>query len=200
MAREWDFYERELVATLGARFAQNLRARRVAMHQSQLEVAEGMRNYYGFQWHQTMVAKVESGQRAVKLDEAFGLSRLLGIDLPDLIRGERMDAVRNGRLMVDLQNGRFKIYAGSSKEEVPDKSIAAMAAEGEEMLALGPDEAKKSGWDHARSIRLPNSPELEELSAKEADELRAEFDRADKELWDLQEQRRRQWRGERPEA
>lgn len=38
-------------------------------------------------WHQTVVAKVESGQRAVKLTEAYALASVLDMRLDDLTLG-----------------------------------------------------------------------------------------------------------------
>lgn len=144
MAKPKDFLERKLVADLGGRFAKNLRVRRERMRQSQADVAEGMRNCYGFKWHQTMVAKVENGDRAVRLDEAFALSRLLGIELDDMIRGERMGEVENGRVAVFVEDGRVKVYVGSARHSTLDLIdgervlIDDLVSAGREVLAHGP--------------------------------------------------------------
>jgi transcriptional regulator with XRE-family HTH domain len=48
------------------------------------EVAEQMRAF-GYTWHQTVVAKIETGQRPIRLSEAIDLARLFGVTLEDLV-------------------------------------------------------------------------------------------------------------------
>lgn len=85
---------RETVASIPATFARNVRRRREAIGVPQGVVA-GIMFSYGFRtWRQTTLAKVEAGERAVKLDEAFALAEIYAISLDDLLRDcgvERVD-------------------------------------------------------------------------------------------------------------
>ncbi len=65
-------------------FAKNARHRRVVLGLSQAHVAL-MMEVYGIRWHQTVLAKVESGDREVKIQEAYALAALYGMALDDLI-------------------------------------------------------------------------------------------------------------------
>jgi len=82
------------VASIPATFARNVRRRREAIGVPQGVVA-GIMFSYGFRtWRQTTLAKVEAGERAVKLDEAFALAEIYAISLDDLLRDcgvERVD-------------------------------------------------------------------------------------------------------------
>lgn len=64
------------MSAVAAAFAQNCRVRRTALDLSQQAVSEQMRTL-GFPWHQTVIAKIESGERTVKLDEAYALATIL---------------------------------------------------------------------------------------------------------------------------
>lgn len=146
MAKRQDYFERELVAEMSDRFAKNSRARRLLMRRSQQDIAFHMESIYGFPWHQTMVAKVESGERAVRLPEAFALCRVYGIELDDMLRGRNLDMIRNGRATVNLQHGTVHVAAASSGDrDAPLISIEAVLREGEEHLPEAKGEA--SGVD-----------------------------------------------------
>lgn len=66
-------------------FAQKLKELRTRDRMSQLELAECM-SRLGFGWHQTTVAKVESGDRPVKLNEAVHALAIFGADFTELTR------------------------------------------------------------------------------------------------------------------
>lgn len=91
---------RAIVASMPATFARNVRRRREAIGVSQGMVAAIMLSYGFRTWRQTTLAKVEAGERAVKLDEAFALAEIYDISLDDLLRDcgvERVDdAVAEG--------------------------------------------------------------------------------------------------------
>lgn len=74
-------------------FARNIRARRWSLGYSQERVAFDLNVYYGIKWHQTVVGKVESEVRDVKLHEAYALCTIYGIALDDLIAGRGVDMV-----------------------------------------------------------------------------------------------------------
>ncbi|QNK52348.1 helix-turn-helix transcriptional regulator [Dermacoccus sp. PAMC28757] len=85
---------RDIVASMPATFARNVRRRREAIGVSQGMVAKIMFSYGFRSWRQTTLAKVEAGERAVKLDEAFALAEIYAISLDDLLRDcgvERVD-------------------------------------------------------------------------------------------------------------
>ncbi|MBT2429388.1 helix-turn-helix domain-containing protein [Streptomyces sp. ISL-112] len=66
------------------RFAEWLRSARSASGLSQGKVADAM-NAEGFVFYQQTIAKVESGERPVRLDEATALARIFGADLSDTL-------------------------------------------------------------------------------------------------------------------
>lgn len=80
-------------------FARNCRYRRVVLGMSQEEVARQLRGL-GVPWHQTVLAKVESGERAVKLAEAYALASIYGLWVDDLMYGQHLDQV--GVMKVDF--------------------------------------------------------------------------------------------------
>lgn len=70
-----------------ANFGQHARQRREYLGMSQAVVAHIMTDPFGISWHQTVVAKIESGERQVKLAEALALSKIYGMKLEDLMTG-----------------------------------------------------------------------------------------------------------------
>jgi len=58
------------------------------------EVAERMEGF-GYHWHQSVIAKIETGQRPIRLNEATDLATLYGVALADLLN-----------LTADADNGR----------------------------------------------------------------------------------------------
>ena len=130
-----DYFERDVVAKMGENFAHNLRKRRILMRQSQAWAADRMQHFYGFKWHQTMVAKVEAGDRAVRLPEAFALCRVYGIELDDMIRGRNITKIRNGQVAVHMPDGTVSVYPQSSGDpDAPLQEIGDLIKEGEEHL------------------------------------------------------------------
>lgn len=145
MGQRPDYYERDLVVELASRFAENVRARRLRLRLPQSIVAQGMRTVYGFPWHQTMVAKVESGERAVKLDEAFALCRILGIELDDLLRGRNMDVIRHGIPVVlhspPLRDA-FVMVGHAGDPDAPFESIDSVIERG-----LAAPQTERAEWE-----------------------------------------------------
>lgn len=123
------------MAKIGDRFAERARARRQLLGMSQADVARKMRETYGFSWHQTVLAKIEGGQRTVRLDEAFALCRLYGIELDDLLRGRNLDSIRNGHVVIDVEKLQVRVIPASSID--PDAefvSVDSLRSAGEERL------------------------------------------------------------------
>lgn len=91
------------VQSIDERLAEHSRIRRKYLGFSQATIAKIMKLKYGVEWHQTVLAKIENRERAVKLSEAFALARVYQIPLNDLIEGEGLDRpakIRAGRVRV----------------------------------------------------------------------------------------------------
>ena len=61
-----------------------LRRLRPARNWSQEEVAERM-TAYGYDFHQTMIAKIESAQRPLRVRELADFAALYGVEMQDLV-------------------------------------------------------------------------------------------------------------------
>lgn len=70
-----------------ANFGQHMRTRRLALGYSQQGLAGMMKDIFGFPWYQTVVAKVEAGDRIIKADEALALAHLFAMNLEELLIG-----------------------------------------------------------------------------------------------------------------
>ena len=80
--------ERTHVKELDANFGRRVREERERSGMPQSHIALVLKLSYGHQWHQTTVAKVEAGERPVKLAEAVAVSYVLGVPLDQLIDGQ----------------------------------------------------------------------------------------------------------------
>lgn len=98
---------RNEIEALDANIGRRIREIREAQHMPLIHVSMVMTAKFGFQtWkHATTPAKVEYGERALRLSEAVALASILGVPLTDLIdetaatgRG-RNAAIRELRLM-----------------------------------------------------------------------------------------------------
>ncbi len=69
-------------------FAEGVRAMRQARGWSQAELAVRL-GEYGFRMHQTTVAKLEAGERPIRINEAAALCTLFGVQLIDVLSGGR---------------------------------------------------------------------------------------------------------------
>lgn len=68
------------------RIGRNMRRVRESLGLKQQDVADKM-NEAGFKFHQTQVAKVERGERPVRVNEWFAIANALGIDAEALLEG-----------------------------------------------------------------------------------------------------------------
>lgn len=66
-------------------FGQRIRALRIDSGRSQQDVAEYM-NSLGFSWRQSTVAKTEAAERPIRVNEAYALAGMFGVNLDDLVR------------------------------------------------------------------------------------------------------------------
>lgn len=85
-------------------FGEYARERREFLGMSQNFVAMTMKDVFDIPWHQTVVAKIESGQRQVKLAEALALSLIYGMSLENLMTG--WDLEDNNRLETKDPHGQ----------------------------------------------------------------------------------------------
>lgn len=113
--------ETEWFERLGPSFARHARARRLNMRLSQERVADSVRGVFGPKWHQTIVAKIENGQRAVRLDEALAMCRIYGIELDDLLHGRNLDMIRDAYSTADESEGA--VYVQSRWGGDPDAKL-----------------------------------------------------------------------------
>lgn len=90
-------------ADQAAELAIGRRARELREHRrfSQQHVAAAM-TVKGHRWHQTTVAKTETGERPLRLSEARALSQLLHVQLGDLL-GEGPSRHERGLAIGELQ-------------------------------------------------------------------------------------------------
>jgi len=97
------------ITALGIYLVQNVedfgfyaRQRREFLNLSQQAVASFMSDQLYVPWHQTVVAKIEAGERRVKLNEAMALSLIYGMRLDDLVNGLNLDSIEQ---LVPIENG-----------------------------------------------------------------------------------------------
>jgi hypothetical protein len=62
-----------------------LRRLRQARGWSMREATEYLNQRYGYHWHQSVLAKVETAQRPLRLNEMFDLASLFGVPLRELV-------------------------------------------------------------------------------------------------------------------
>lgn len=118
-----------------ARLVRSLRARRLAKNLTQSALAREMSNM-GFPWHPTTVARLESAERDLSLDEAVALAGLLGVSLVDLIRSEprplreRIEAVQEqlAQATVELAQAREMQQRVSAEVERVEERTAQLHA------------------------------------------------------------------------
>lgn len=93
-------------------FGRHARTRREFLGLSQQGVARLVNDDFGIPWHQTVVAKIEAGQRQVKLNEALALSLVYGTSLDNLVAGKALettgtlvtrDLSKNDALVAEVQ-------------------------------------------------------------------------------------------------
>ena len=84
------WFARDAVDGVGELFGDHARMRREYLNLSQQAVAAYMTDFFGIPWHQTVVAKIESGKRRIKLNEAMALAYIYGMPLDDLAGGISM--------------------------------------------------------------------------------------------------------------
>ncbi|MGZ0710550.1 helix-turn-helix transcriptional regulator (plasmid) [Coraliomargarita sp. W4R53] len=114
------------------RFPANMKRLREAKEMSQTELARQMKDA-GFPYHQQTVQRVESGERPVRLAEAFAIARCLGARVEHMTQGEgadqALDAAREvertaealKRAASDYYGAKFML--GLTMEKIPLKEM-----------------------------------------------------------------------------
>jgi transcriptional regulator with XRE-family HTH domain len=131
---------------------QAVRRLRVARGWSQEEIAERMKAY-GYDWHQTLVGRIEAAQRPLRLNEAVHLAALFGVALETLL----------GQVGPDMEPDSLRRRIEISRQRV------ASAREDYEVIHAQWDELTKQLADlgqsdsHARGRMAAAEAELESL-------------------------------------
>ena len=101
--------------TAEALFARQVRGAREKAGMSQTALAKAL-SEHGVKAHMTTVAKIEAGDRSIRLNEAVALSRILGIDLPvPANKPVKFKIDENARLLrhaTDEYEGTFSLVQG----------------------------------------------------------------------------------------
>jgi transcriptional regulator with XRE-family HTH domain len=145
--------------TTEANFVLRMRLLREARGISQAEIAARVTRM-GIALPQQTIARIETGKRTLRLDEAEAIARALGVDLPDMIGNP-----------VEVRNARKQLK--EAQEQLGKLSEARFDAE----VAL----------EHAERARLEQRAQLQQLRDEEAqaqaviEYLRAEIAAAQKE-------------------
>lgn len=118
----------DMQPSLEQNFATQIRPAREAASMTQADLAKRLRNY-GVDIDPSGIARMEQGRRSVRLNEAFGLSQILGIPLADMIqppvlRGMSLAAARKelAKLMaqaeeLDRDADEARMKAGDAERE-----------------------------------------------------------------------------------
>lgn len=108
-----------------------LRELRTARRWPLREVAQLMRQH-GYTWHQSVVAKIETGQRPLRLNEAIALSNLFGVPLSCLLidpagprDAEEIDALLKEKeaLLARAESERQSIWADLHQVEASQSAL-----------------------------------------------------------------------------
>jgi transcriptional regulator with XRE-family HTH domain len=94
------------------------------------EVARRMESY-GYHWHQTVVAKIETGQRPLRLNEALDLAALFGVSVTDLLvppMGRDEARAEAEALQVALKDAEEKSKAAQQEAATAAQDSAAAQA------------------------------------------------------------------------
>lgn len=83
-----EHYLAPFVADVDGKAGTHIREERERRGWSQQQMAAEL-VAYGISWHQTTVAKVEAGERPLRLSEAWAIAHRLGVSLTELASGKR---------------------------------------------------------------------------------------------------------------
>lgn len=103
-------------------FAGRVRAARESLGMSQAELAQATSEVLGRTIYASAMARIESGDRSVKLDEAVALSRALEVGLPDLLPSDtELDAKRAA-----LAEARSRLEQAQREVEALEREVRSL--------------------------------------------------------------------------
>jgi len=105
------------ITELDSSFGRRARERRQLLGLSQAAVSSVM-EAHGFQWHQTTVAKTESGERPPRLAEAAVLAVVLNVPLSALLDDEPDDEVRARTVAADRELAGMQDYIATRRKQL----------------------------------------------------------------------------------
>ncbi|UFS58917.1 helix-turn-helix transcriptional regulator [Subtercola endophyticus] len=113
----------DLTAAVDRSFARNVKRMRERVGWSQLELAQRLSEIGVPGFHQTTVARIESGQRALRASEAIAVARLLECRVEDLAESSNMAELRESRQYL---NDRIKQLRDAAQELTHARMLTAM--------------------------------------------------------------------------
>lgn len=93
-------------------FRANMKKARESIGMTQTEMARQLKDI-GLPFHQQTIQRVESGERPVRLDEAFAIAELLGLPLHELVR-------RDEQVVLEVARARMARNAVALREAIED--------------------------------------------------------------------------------
>ena len=103
---------------MDATFGRRIREERERRRWPQQHLATSLSALYGHAWHQTTVAKVEAGERPVKLAEAVALAALLHMPLGDLLDDDAAPAERPNVDLAVAELARLESQIARRRDEL----------------------------------------------------------------------------------
>ncbi|QOC27425.1 helix-turn-helix transcriptional regulator [Microbacterium hominis] len=147
--------------TWEANFRANVKDQREAVGMTQTDLARAMRER-GFGFHQQTVQRVESGERPVRLDEAFSIAEILGVPLDALASNERLQRAQSELRRTDAAHRRLVDAVNDYESQRLAFSMALdVLADGQDEI-IGTDDLTRvaGGWveltsaDVARGVMM----------------------------------------------
>jgi transcriptional regulator with XRE-family HTH domain len=108
-------------------FGSAVRAARLTRRMTQERLAEALNRDFGYNWRQTTVGRMESGERPTRLREAVSIAVILEVDLADLVPNPNGNVVENTPFRLpraDLERLRDIIEAILDTELTHDVVVA----------------------------------------------------------------------------
>jgi transcriptional regulator with XRE-family HTH domain len=106
------------------RFGQRLRTEREGRGWSQAYLAKALSTVGVHTMHPTTIAKIEAGERSLRINEAMGIADLLEVSLDFLVGRHEVDDTTSAFLLRVLTS-----YAGNAKRQIGQARAVAIAVE-----------------------------------------------------------------------
>lgn len=105
--------------TWESNFRSRMKTRREQQGLTQTELAKRLKAY-GLPFHQQTIQRVEAGDRPLRLDEAFAIAEVLGVELTDMVFASRETDVGYVRLLVSSLRRRSYTVGDDIDESMTD--------------------------------------------------------------------------------